>query len=220
MARAIDILTMGEPLMEFSEQERDGVRVYLPGHGGDTSNCAVAAAQRLRRPHASPPSATTRSAARSWRSGTRKASTAPGCWSAPTPARGSTSSVTARTGTRSATTAPGRPRASSPLPTCRPTCGLSPYPPRLRDQPSDQPLGLRRRVPRDPPRQAGRCLGQLRHQPAPRFVAAGPRPRGHPRSSRARRHRPAGAGRRANSPAARRPTSATITWASGSRSWR
>jgi 2-dehydro-3-deoxygluconokinase len=46
MDRAIDILAMGEPLMEFSEREQGGVRVYLPGHGGDTSNCAVAAARQ------------------------------------------------------------------------------------------------------------------------------------------------------------------------------
>jgi 2-dehydro-3-deoxygluconokinase len=46
MAQDIDILTIGEPLMEFSEQDRGGVRVYLPGHGGDTSNCAVAAARQ------------------------------------------------------------------------------------------------------------------------------------------------------------------------------
>ncbi|MCP8940599.1 sugar kinase [Alsobacter sp. SYSU M60028] len=41
-----DILAMGEPLMEFNEVEREGERVFLPGHGGDTSNAAVAAARQ------------------------------------------------------------------------------------------------------------------------------------------------------------------------------
>jgi 2-dehydro-3-deoxygluconokinase len=38
-----DILCMGEPLLEFNQQA-DGS--YLPGHGGDTSNCAIAAARQ------------------------------------------------------------------------------------------------------------------------------------------------------------------------------
>ncbi|MFO1038787.1 MAG: sugar kinase [Geminicoccaceae bacterium] len=38
----LDILAIGEPLMEFAEQP-DGR--YLPGFGGDTSNCAIAAAR-------------------------------------------------------------------------------------------------------------------------------------------------------------------------------
>lgn len=42
----LDILAMGEPLMEFSEVERGGERVFLPGFGGDTSNAAVAAARQ------------------------------------------------------------------------------------------------------------------------------------------------------------------------------
>ena len=37
-----DILCIGEPMLEFNQQP--DVR-YLPGHGGDTSNCAVAAAR-------------------------------------------------------------------------------------------------------------------------------------------------------------------------------
>ncbi|MFZ5816609.1 MAG: sugar kinase [Bacillota bacterium] len=43
----MDILAMGEPMMEFSEVA-DPVRgrVYLPGFGGDTSNFAVAAARQ------------------------------------------------------------------------------------------------------------------------------------------------------------------------------
>jgi 2-dehydro-3-deoxygluconokinase len=42
----MDILTLGEPLMEFSEME-DAERGnnYLPGYGGDTSNFAIAAAR-------------------------------------------------------------------------------------------------------------------------------------------------------------------------------
>ncbi|MCT8973099.1 sugar kinase [Microbaculum marinisediminis] len=37
-----DILCLGEPMLEFNQQP-DGN--YLPGHGGDTSNCAIAAAR-------------------------------------------------------------------------------------------------------------------------------------------------------------------------------
>ncbi len=40
-----DLLAFGEPLMEFAEITRDGERLYLPGHGGDTSNFAIAAAR-------------------------------------------------------------------------------------------------------------------------------------------------------------------------------
>ncbi|WP_417522833.1 sugar kinase [Marinovum sp.] len=38
-----DILCLGEPMLEFNQQP-DGT--YLPGHGGDTSNAAVAAARQ------------------------------------------------------------------------------------------------------------------------------------------------------------------------------
>lgn len=38
-----EILCLGEPLVEFN-QRPDGL--YLPGHGGDTSNCAIAAARQ------------------------------------------------------------------------------------------------------------------------------------------------------------------------------
>lgn len=41
----LDVLAIGEPLMELAELERDGQRLYLPGFGGDTSNVAVAAAR-------------------------------------------------------------------------------------------------------------------------------------------------------------------------------
>jgi 2-dehydro-3-deoxygluconokinase len=44
--KTIDILTIGEPLVEFAEVERAGERLYLPGHGGDVSNTAVAAARQ------------------------------------------------------------------------------------------------------------------------------------------------------------------------------
>ncbi len=40
---ACEILCLGEPLFEFNQQP-DGR--YLPGHGGDTSNCAIAAARQ------------------------------------------------------------------------------------------------------------------------------------------------------------------------------
>ncbi len=42
----LDILAIGEPLMEFAAIEQDGRSLYLPGHGGDTSNAAIAAARQ------------------------------------------------------------------------------------------------------------------------------------------------------------------------------
>ena len=44
--KTLDVLAVGEPLMELAEVARDGERLYLPGHGGDTSNAAVAAARQ------------------------------------------------------------------------------------------------------------------------------------------------------------------------------
>src|SRR5207342_2145947 len=43
----VDLLCMGEPMLEFNQLplEADGARHYLEGHGGDTSNAAVAAAR-------------------------------------------------------------------------------------------------------------------------------------------------------------------------------
>ncbi len=38
-----DVLCLGEPMLEFNQQP-DGS--YLPGHGGDTSNCAISAARQ------------------------------------------------------------------------------------------------------------------------------------------------------------------------------
>jgi 2-dehydro-3-deoxygluconokinase len=45
---AVDLLCMGEPMLEFSQlpTEPDGRRLYLEGHGGDTSNAAIAAARQ------------------------------------------------------------------------------------------------------------------------------------------------------------------------------
>ena len=45
---AVDLLCMGEPMLEFSQlpPEPDGRRLYLEGHGGDTSNAAIAAARQ------------------------------------------------------------------------------------------------------------------------------------------------------------------------------
>jgi 2-dehydro-3-deoxygluconokinase len=44
--KALDILAIGEPLMEFAEVARGEERLYLPGFGGDVSNAAVAAARQ------------------------------------------------------------------------------------------------------------------------------------------------------------------------------
>ena len=43
-----DLLCMGEPMLEFNQLplQPDGTRHYLEGHGGDTSNAAIAAARQ------------------------------------------------------------------------------------------------------------------------------------------------------------------------------
>ncbi len=42
--KRLDVLAIGEPLMELNQ--RAGETVYLPGHGGDTSNCIIAATRQ------------------------------------------------------------------------------------------------------------------------------------------------------------------------------
>jgi 2-dehydro-3-deoxygluconokinase len=44
----MDLLCMGEPMLEFNQlpPQPDGTRHYLEGHGGDTSNSAIAAARQ------------------------------------------------------------------------------------------------------------------------------------------------------------------------------
>lgn len=44
----VDLLCMGEPMLEFNQLPplADGTRHYLEGHGGDTSNAAIAAARQ------------------------------------------------------------------------------------------------------------------------------------------------------------------------------
>jgi 2-dehydro-3-deoxygluconokinase len=44
--KRLDILSFGEPLMEFAEVEGRGEPLYLPGFGGDSSNAAIAAARQ------------------------------------------------------------------------------------------------------------------------------------------------------------------------------
>ncbi|MBM6592808.1 sugar kinase [Microvirga pudoricolor] len=44
--KTLDILAIGEPMMEFAEVTRGDERFYLPGFGGDVSNAAVAAARQ------------------------------------------------------------------------------------------------------------------------------------------------------------------------------
>lgn len=46
MGRRFDILAMGEPLAELTERAQGAGRGYVLGHGGDTSNCAIAAARQ------------------------------------------------------------------------------------------------------------------------------------------------------------------------------
>ncbi|CAN1503570.1 RbsK Sugar kinases, ribokinase family [Rhabdaerophilaceae bacterium] len=44
--KTLDILAFGEPLMEFAATSRGGEQLFLPGHGGDTSNAIIAAARQ------------------------------------------------------------------------------------------------------------------------------------------------------------------------------
>jgi 2-dehydro-3-deoxygluconokinase len=43
---SLDILALGEPMVEFNQGGADGGRTYLQGFGGDTSNAAIAAARQ------------------------------------------------------------------------------------------------------------------------------------------------------------------------------
>ncbi len=43
---SIDILALGEPMVEFNQTGEGGGRAYLQGFGGDTSNAAIAAARQ------------------------------------------------------------------------------------------------------------------------------------------------------------------------------
>jgi 2-dehydro-3-deoxygluconokinase len=43
---SIDIIAMGEPMVEFNQTGEGGGRQYLQGYGGDTSNAAIAAARQ------------------------------------------------------------------------------------------------------------------------------------------------------------------------------
>ena len=44
----VDLLCMGEPMLEFNQlpAQPDGTQHYLEGHGGDTSNAAIAASRQ------------------------------------------------------------------------------------------------------------------------------------------------------------------------------
>lgn len=42
---ALDLLALGEAMIEFNQAARDDARTYLQGFGGDTSNAAIAAAR-------------------------------------------------------------------------------------------------------------------------------------------------------------------------------
>jgi 2-dehydro-3-deoxygluconokinase len=42
----LDIVAIGEPMVEFNEDRSAGGAVYRPGHGGDTSNAIIAAARQ------------------------------------------------------------------------------------------------------------------------------------------------------------------------------
>lgn len=42
----LDLICLGEPMLELAQVKRGEEALYLPGFGGDTSNCAVAAARQ------------------------------------------------------------------------------------------------------------------------------------------------------------------------------
>lgn len=44
--RSLDVVALGEPMVEFNQTGEGGGRLYLQGFGGDTSNFAVAAARQ------------------------------------------------------------------------------------------------------------------------------------------------------------------------------
>ena len=44
--KTIDILSFGEPMIEFAEAEVEGARMFRAGYGGDSSNAAIAAARQ------------------------------------------------------------------------------------------------------------------------------------------------------------------------------
>lgn len=46
MDKKIDILALGEPMVEFNQTGEGGGRMYLQGFGGDTSNFAISAARQ------------------------------------------------------------------------------------------------------------------------------------------------------------------------------
>ena len=46
LQKSLDILAIGEPMMEFAATTREGERLFLPGFGGDTANAIVAAARQ------------------------------------------------------------------------------------------------------------------------------------------------------------------------------
>src|SRR4051794_14821882 len=45
MPVALDLLALGEAMIEFNQAHADDPRTYLQGFGGDTSNTAIAAAR-------------------------------------------------------------------------------------------------------------------------------------------------------------------------------
>ena len=42
----VDLICMGEPMLELNQQHAEGGAMYRSGHGGDTSNAAIAAARQ------------------------------------------------------------------------------------------------------------------------------------------------------------------------------
>jgi sugar/nucleoside kinase (ribokinase family) len=156
--KTLDILSFGEPLMEFAEVERDGEKLYLPGFGGDSSNAAIAAARQGARVAyftALGDDAFGQGFLDLWdREGVERASVA----TRPGGRTGLYSSPTDRKATSSAIFAPAPPRASSRRRTCRwrgsprPACCTCPASARRSPRPApmraSQPCATRGRTAR------------------------------------------------------------------------
>ena len=87
----LDVLALGEAMIEFNQQREGDGRIYLQGFGGDTSNFAIAAARQGARAGYLSSSATTRTAGCCANCGAAKASTPKACTAMPVPSPASIS---------------------------------------------------------------------------------------------------------------------------------
>ena len=201
--KRLDVLAIGEPLMELNQ--RAGETVYLPGHGGDTSNCIIAATrQGARCGYLSAVGDDTfgRSFLELWDREEVDRSTVSVHPAAPTGIYFVTHGPKGhdfsyyRAGSAASLVRPEE-IAAEAVAGAR-VCAF-------RDQLGHQHQRLRYRVPRDPAGEGCRHAGQLRPQSAHPALAPGPGAGGDRRHHAAGRHRPARTGRCEGAHWARRP---------------